>query len=388
MLLILIIGLQVYLAVKERSQAIGAVAVLFIFLTALISDSASTFIPLTVLISIMSVIWLRKYNWEPLFIISIILSYSAFFIWLIGDPLMGHPVGLIKSKIPGVICLFALGAVYSSVLIFRKTDNAMDVFLSGAAILNGILFTLLLLFIVLGFFRTSYVPLFAGIAAGCLIYSVFLHSRSEWNFGSAFYALYGFMALSIAIYGLVGFPGAYILLSLQSFLVISMALWFRNRLMVVMNSLLFIVILAVYLVTSESDNGANFSFALVALVTARVINWQKSRLRIETDLIRNLYLIAGFIMVLIALIHAVPRQFITLSWTMAALIYFLLSILLKNVKYRYMALGTMICAAFYLFLVDLARIDLVYRILALLFLASISIGISIYYTNRTKKSEG
>ena len=43
----------------------------------------------------------------------------------------------------------------------------------------------------------------------------------------------------------------------------------------------------------------NFSFALVALISARVINWQKSRLQIQTDLIRNLYMIEGFIMVLL-----------------------------------------------------------------------------------------
>ena len=72
---------------------------------------------------------------------------------------------------------------------------------------------------------------------------------------------------------------------------------------------------------------------------------------------------------------------------MTALLYFLLSFILKNVKYRYMALGTMICAGFYLFIVDLARIEIVYRVLALLFLAAISIGISIYYTNRVKKPD-
>ena len=98
-------------------------------------------------------------------------------------------------------------------------------------------------------------------------------------------------------------------------------------------------------------------------------------------------MIEGFIMMLFALLNAVPKQFVTFSWTMAALLYFLLSLLLKNIKYRYMALGTMICAAFYLFIVDLARIEIIYRILALLFLAAISIGISIYYTNRIKKSD-
>ena len=92
-------------------------------------------------------------------------------------------------------------------------------------------------------------------------------------------------------------------------------------------------------------------------------------------------------MVLYALFHAVPKQFITLSWTIAALLYFLLSFILKNVKYRYMALGTMISAALYLFIVDLARIEIIYRVLALLFLAAISIGISMYYTNRIKRSD-
>ena len=98
-------------------------------------------------------------------------------------------------------------------------------------------------------------------------------------------------------------------------------------------------------------------------------------------------MIEGFVMVLLALFHAVPGKFVTLSWTLAALLYFLLSLILKNVKYRYMALGTMISTAFYLFIVDLARIEIIYRVLALLFLAAISIGISMYYTNRTKKTD-
>jgi hypothetical protein len=52
-----------------------------------------------------------------------------------------------------------------------------------------------------------------------------------------------------------------------------------------------------------------------------------------------------------------------------------------------MALGTMISAAVYLFVVDLARIEMIYRVLALIFLAIVSIGISIYYTNRIRKND-
>ena len=90
-------------------------------------------------------------------------------------------------------------------------------------------------------------------------------------------------------------------------------------------------------------------------------------------------------MVLYTLYHLVPNQFITLSWVMAAVSYFLLSLLLKNVKYRYMALGTMIAASIFLFLVDLARIELAYRVIALLSLAIISLGLSFYYTKKLKK---
>jgi hypothetical protein len=195
------------------------------------------------------------------------------------------------------------------------------------------------------------------------------------------------MAMSIALYGIFGYPEIYLLLPVQSLIVVSIALWFRNRLIVVMNSLLFLLMLIVYLVSSKSINSVNFSFAIVALVSARVVNWQSSRLKIETHLMRNLYLIEGFVMVLLALYHAMPKQFITLSWIMAALLYFILSVILKNVKYRYMALGTMVCAAFYLFLVDLSSIEIIYRVMALLVLSAISIGISMYYSSRINKQE-
>ncbi len=51
-----------------------------------------------------------------------------------------------------------------------------------------------------------------------------------------------------------------------------------------------------------------------------------------------------------------------------------------------MALGTLVAAALYLFIVDLATIDVVYRVLALLVLSVLSIGISVYYSKHIKKS--
>jgi hypothetical protein len=386
-LLLVIISFQSYLSIRNKSQVLAVLALVFSLTTAVAGDSTHFMLPLISLTSAGVVYLFVRFNWKPLLVIAIFLTYAGFLLWLFGNPVMGHPLQLISEQHSGIIYLFGLGACFSILLLFRNKDSSGDDFLTGVIFINGLLFTFLLLLVVLRFFYADYVSLFSVITICCLIFSTILHSKSDWNFASAFYALYGFMAMSIALYGLVGLPEVYLLLSVQSLIVVTMALWFRNRLIVVMNSLLFLTILFVFLTTSDSVTGVNFSFALVALISARIINWKKSRLKIETDLMRNLYMLEGFVMMLYALNHALPKQFVTLSWTLAGLLYFLISILLKNVKYRYMALGNMICAAFYLFLVDLARIELIFRVLALLFLAAISIGISIYYSNRIKKSD-
>jgi hypothetical protein len=386
-LLLLLVIVQVYLSIRNGSQAFAALAVVFSLSTAVLGDTTNLTLPIVVFTAAGSVYFYRRFNWEPLLIITIILSYITFVLWLFGNPLTGRPMQMITEHHFCIAYLLGLGASFSIVSLFRQKDSVSDDFLISAIFINGILFTILLLLLVLRFFSSDYVTLFAIITAFALAFSIILHSKSDWNFASAFYALYGFMAMSIALYGVFGLPRVYFLLSVQSLLVVSMALWFRNKLIVVMNSLLFLAILIIYLLSAKNISGVNFSFAIIALISARIINWKSSRLYIKTDMIRNLYMMEGFVMMLLALEHAVPRQMVTLSWTMAALMYFVISLLLKNIKYRYMALGTMICSAFYLFIVDLARIEIIYRVLALLFLAAISIGISIYYTNRVKKTE-
>lgn len=386
-LLLLLVVFQVYLSIRNRSQSFAALSVIFALTIAIVADATHYTLPLVTLTAAGAVFYFKRFRWELLLIVTILLTYFSFFLWLFANPFMGHPMQLIAEHHFGIIYLLGLGACYSLISFFRRSDPSSDDFLIGATILSGIIFTLLLILFAYRFYYTNYVTLFAFITVCCLVYSTILKRTSDWNFASAFFALYGFMAMSISLYGLFGLPRVYLLLSVQSLMVVSMALWFRNRLIVIMNSLLFFSILVIYLFSFKPIDGVNFSFALVSLITARVINWKRSRLQIKTDLIRNLYMIEGFFMMLFALYHAVPGQFVTLSWTLAALLYFILSIILKNVKYRYMALGTMISTAFYLFIVDLSRIEIIYRILALLFLAAISIGISIYYTNRIKKSD-
>ena len=159
------------------------------------------------------------------------------------------------------------------------------------------------------------------------------------------------MTLSIALFGYLKLPNIYYMLSLQSLLVVSMALWFKSRIIVVVNTLMYLGILLIYMISAESIGFINLVFAFVALASARIMNWQKERLTLQTELLRNLYLIAAFISVLYGLYHAVPAQYVSLSWTITAAVYFIMSIILKNAKYRWMAIFTFLVTVFYLFFI-------------------------------------
>jgi len=119
---------------------------------------------------------------------------------------------------------------------------------------------------------------------------------------------------------------------------------------------------------------------MVAFITARVINWKKERLNIKTEFIRNIYLVSGFTMTLIAFYHAFPTSYITVSWIAAAMLFFLLGRLMHNIKYRWLAIGALGASAIKLIFVDLSNIDIGFRVMVFLLLAIISITVSILYT--------
>lgn len=384
-LIILVTAVQLFFSIRKHSTLLTGTTMALLSVIAVVSNTTHFMLIITVVLAAMAVILLFRYEWIRLFNLSIVLSYLVTLIWLLNDPFMSNELQIIKTHNNGYLYLFAIGAIYSLIAMAKKSETITVNRVVGSMVLNGLGFSFLLLLYTLSFFKDNYVLMFASVSAFCLLFSVLLQLRSEWKITAALYALYGFVTLSVTLHGIYKFPDVFFLLAIQSLLVVSMAIWFRSRFIVIMNTLLFITLLIFYLSTSSLINGVNISFSFVALITARILNWKKDRLTIKTDLLRNIYLVAGFIMVLVTLYHLIPARYITLSWTAVAVIYFVLSVILKNVKYRYLALASMIAAAFYLFIIDLAKIELIYRIIALMFLAVISIGLSIFYTKRSKR---
>jgi hypothetical protein len=383
-LLLGLIAIQIRFALRRKSEMVACIAIILSIATALFSDIAHFMMPVLVITTGLAVYFMSRFLWWRLLVITILLVYSSMLLWLAGNPAVGHPVMLIREPQNTLVYLFLVAALFSSVALLPKKGADGEIMITPAIMLNGLFFSILMALYIVSFYPTNYGIIITPVSLFCLGFAILLKKRSSSEYITAFFALYAFMVISVNLYGFFHFPKVYLLLSLQSLLVVSIALWFRSKIIVVMNTILFIILLIAYLLGPDRLDAINFTYAIVALITARVLNWQKARLEIKSEMLRNTYLMTAFFMMLYALFMAVPSAFVTLSWIIAACVYFLLSILMRNVKYRYMAMGTMIATAFYLFLVDLAKVDLVVRIFAFLFLSILSIAISVFYVRRMK----
>lgn len=384
-LLLTAIGVQLYFAVKNQSQILAGLAFTFALFTAFSSDQLMTFFLISIVTTGLVMYAFRKYNWWKAMIFILIISFLINLTWLFKIPalLAKTPNSFIYHYT--FIYLSVITALYSLIAL-RKPNGAYpgNVILS-AILLAGSAYSVLLFALVTRHFQNAYVPLFTAISIYCIAWSILLKFYSSWKYTPALYALYGFIAISVTIYGTYHFPDSFLLLICQSFLVLALALWYRSQIITLMNTFLLLILVIVYYNISGTLQAVNFSIPAVAFLSARIINWQKERLNIKTDFIRNLYLFILFFSALYATYNGLPKQYITVSWLCIAGIYLGLSIIIKNIKYRWMAMANLLVSAVYLFLVDLAKIDLIYRIMIFLLFAITTLVISTYYVNKFKK---
>ncbi len=379
------LGVFVWYAIKSKSELLAFLSILLILVSGIISNSTYITLSFISLAAGLSLFYFLKFSWVRQLILAIFLVYFAHLAWLLGNPFMGNPLKIVENPQYNIVFLFLYGLIFSSTIILSDKEKTSDNVIGLVTILNAINFSLLIVLLTFVFYKENYPYIFISIAALCLIFSISLKYKGERLFAPAFYACFGFMALSVSIYGFSKLPDSYYWLALQSLIVVSMALWFKSRIIVVVNTILFLMILLIYLTGSPSSNSINFVFAIVSLASARILNWKKERLTLKTEIYRNVYLIAAFIMVLYGLSHAVPTQYVTLSWTGVAVIYLLLSIGLKNIKYRWMGFLTLVFTGGHLLFVDMAKMDIGYKVIAFLVFAAITIGLTMYYTKWIKK---
>ena len=386
-ILFLVIAVLFLLAYKRQSQLMSFMVLCMLLVTGIIGNYMGFTASIATLVSAISVFLYFKFNWTKIHVIFIFLSYITHLLWLLNNPFMGNNLEFVSSPGISIVAVFLTGLLYSLVAFSNYKENISNEYVIATIIFNGLGFTVLLLISTFNYYLNNYELLYGTIAVFCMGFSVILKRKSTHQIIASIYALYGFLALSVSLYGIFLFPKAYMLFALQSLLVVSFALWYRSKFMVIMNSILFLLLMIFFLREKSGSIGSYFTYVIVAFISARFINWKKERFNIRTEYVRNLYLVCGFIMTLISFYKAFPESYVTVSWIFAAIIFFLFGYLIKNIKYRWLAIASVIAAAIKLVFFDMSDIEVGYRVLVFLLLAALSIAVSIFYTRYLDKKK-
>ncbi len=380
-ILLLIVTFSLLLkAYQKQSQLLAGIVLIMLLTCGFLINEVSLVSGITMLAAVISMILYYRFGWLKLTFVLIFLVYLAHVNWLINNPLLGNNPEFVSSPGNGYWFFILSWFAFSMLALIPHKKEVSDEFVIASVVWNGLGFTVILGLIVVTYFKENYVPIFVLLSLFCLIYSSVLRLRSTLTITAPMYVLFGFLSLSVAIFGIFGLPQSYSYLALQSLLVVSMALWYRSRFIVIMNTILFLTLMTVYLLQSESIDQINISYTLVAFISARIINWKKERLNIRTELVRNLYLMSGFLMTLITFYHISSPAYITASWIFVAVLFFIASLLLKKKKYRWLAIAAIIASAIRLIFIDMSNIDIGYRVLIFMVFAILSITVSILYT--------
>lgn len=385
-LLMIIVFANFYISGRRKSIYLAGLSLAMGYTTAIVSDQAYFLFAAAALMSALVVYFKLKYGWQRLLIFGIVLTYFTHFLWFLNNPFLGKNLQFVSS--PETNLLFVL--LY--VLIFAAGNFVRDKSLpeSNMVIITTFLncaggYSLFLLISVIKF--QEHIAMYHLLAALVFLgLAIAYWSREKSKFSTFFYAMTGYSALSVAIIARFSEPESLVWLGWQSLLVISTAVWFRSKFIIVANFIIYLLIFLVYLILAKTVTPISLSFGVVALMSARILNWQKDRLELKTELMRNAYLAAAFFMFPYTLYHIVPAGYVSLSWLGVGIIYYILSRVLNNRKYRWMALFTLLLTVGHVLLIDATRLDPALRVISFLVVGAALVVISIFYSRSRLKS--
>ncbi len=380
-LLVAVLAVIFYFAAKRNSELLTGITLFLCYATSLISDTTHFALLFITLTSAAAAYLLITRNWQTVALLSIVMTYATHLLWLLNNPILGNPLQAIAEPHNNLIYVFLYGTIFALANLFRDKTSYTDFNEFLLTMANGLGFFAVGALVVLTFYKPQLAFLNLVIALFFVVLAIVNWLRHQSRFASALYTCFGNLALSIAIFSQFKSPDYYVWLGWQSLLAISLAIWFHSRLITLVNFLIYSGIFLGYWRLSQSSDFVNLSYAVVALSSARLLNWKRERLELKTDLIRNAYLASAFIIILYGLNHAVPSKFVSLTWLGAALFYFVMSVLLnKNIKYRWMGILTIFATIIRVIFIDMAKLSAEFRIILFLALGLVLLGVSLIYT--------
>ena len=377
------------LVVSSRAQSVWMVGqhIALGYLTALFSGEPWFVFTVVTVMSGVAVYLASRHRWSSLLIFGPVMALSTHFLWAVNNPILGNEVQFVTS--PSINLLFVLfyGVIFAVGSLREARVEPEDLKAMGITTVNGLCSYGLFFVLTMAAFREE-LALWQFVASLVFLsLSIVFWVRVRSKYATFVYSMLGYVALSMAIVSQFETPDFFVWLCWQSILVISTAVWYHSRFIIVANFFIYIVVFLAYLFAGATMGLASVSFGIVALLSARILNWQKDRLELKTDVMRTAYLACALLFLPYALYHVVPSGYVSLSWLGLASFYYIASRILKNRKYRWMALLTMSLTILYVFLVDLVGVDPALRIVSFLVLGSVLLAISMIYSRKRSRTE-
>jgi hypothetical protein len=290
----------------------------------------------------------RQQAWPLLWLTGTVLGPVVYLVWAMGNPVRGGAFHFVAEPrlAPAVFLLSVLALAIGALL---RGNHEHDTMLDGvAAALNSALGYGVFLVHTAAVHPADFVVAHGLASVVFLGLAVAFWGRNRSYAATFFYAMTGYAAFSMAIIKASAMPNVFVWLSLQSVVVVATAVWFRSRFIIVANFLIYLAVVLGYVVLKERETGISIGFGIVALVTARILNWQQDRLELKTEVMRNAYLFSAFVIFPYALYHLVPGAYTALAWVGLALAYYALNLIVLSPKYRWMGHATLLLTALYL----------------------------------------
>jgi len=378
-LLLLSVGISLFLSAKAKSPYLLALSLFEGYIVALLNGN-SYFLFLMLSVLSVAIVYLKiRYESSALLIFGIALTYASHFMWFINNPLAGNVTQFrYYPQINTFFVLIYLTIFSSGFIINRKetTEKYIEV-LSSA--LNLLLGYGLLTIISMKSSSFSFTMLHVAASLIFLSSAMILWAKIKSKYFTFLFAMTGYLALSILIVHQFKSPDFFVVLCWQSLIVISTALWFKSKFIILANFFIFISVFILYVILNGKLNSVSISYGIVALLSSRILNWKKERLELKTEIMRDSYLVLALFIIPYALYHSFPEGWIIVSWIIVSLLYYLLSVILKSKKYRWMALANLLFTIVYVFIFGLSSFGTTQKITSFLVLGIVLLAISLFY---------
>ncbi len=381
LLLLAIVAANIAIALHRQAAWLTALALFTGFVSVVaIGTPAVVFVGVTLLLAVGA--WAavtRGWPWLQLFLIP--AGYIAQLLWLINRPWQGRSVALASGPAASMYVVLAFVIINAMASLLRYDRDEESLATIFAVLLNCGMGYLLFVLATMGGAPAQFGPAHLAATVVFLGLAIAFWKRVRSQITTFFYAMTAYLALSVALAKLVPVPALFVWLSAESLLVVATALWFRSKLIVIGNFFVFLGIVAAYMVVAvKAESGISIGLGVVALLTARILRWQQERLDLRTELMRDAYLASGFVIFPYATYHLVANAWVPVSWVAVAVAYYVMNLVVRSPKYRWMGHLTLLLTAFYMIVVGIFQLGPAYRIASFLVLGTVLLIVSLIFT--------